>query len=243
MTTYEVNSGDSVHSLVASWPDLPERADHLVATFQDAEARRRGENRARRGLALPLASTAPARRRRRLHRAARPPGSPPTSRRWRRPSSSARSPWQKSSRAASRHCSRPRATGPGTWPSTTAGSPSASRSGIYDPCCGRTGSTISTRTSTKPCAPSSRRTWPQPTGAETGRARQAAWYLSAELLIDEDHSRLGPKEQGERERGGGEGVPGVFGARCWPSSPDFASSRRRSTGTPTTRSCCASTPP
>lgn len=35
MTTYEVESQDSRHRLLASWPDLPERANHLVATFQD----------------------------------------------------------------------------------------------------------------------------------------------------------------------------------------------------------------
>jgi hypothetical protein len=30
MTTYAVESGDGVHGLVASWPDLPERASHAV---------------------------------------------------------------------------------------------------------------------------------------------------------------------------------------------------------------------
>ena len=33
------------------------------------------------------------------------------------------------------------------------------------------------------------------TGLLTGRARQIAWYLSAELLIDEDHSRLIPNDE------------------------------------------------
>jgi len=36
-------------------------------------------------------------------------------------------------------------------------------------------------------------------GKLTGRARQAAWYLSAELLIDEDHSRLGSKTERDRD--------------------------------------------
>jgi len=35
------------------------------------------------------------------------------------------------------------------------------------------------------------------TGPLTGRARQIAWYLSAELLIDEDHSRLVPVDKGQ----------------------------------------------
>jgi hypothetical protein len=35
MTTYEVHSRDSEHILVASWPDLPERASHEVATFAE----------------------------------------------------------------------------------------------------------------------------------------------------------------------------------------------------------------
>jgi hypothetical protein len=35
MTTYEVTSDASGHNLVASWPDLPERANHPVATFQE----------------------------------------------------------------------------------------------------------------------------------------------------------------------------------------------------------------
>lgn len=34
------------------------------------------------------------------------------------------------------------------------------------------------------------------TGPLTGRARQTAWYLSAELLIDEDRSRLVPFDKG-----------------------------------------------
>jgi hypothetical protein len=41
-------------------------------------------------------------------------------------------------------------------------------------------------------------------GPLTGRARQVAWYLSAELLIDEDHSRLAtsdkPDSGGEEEK-------------------------------------------
>ena len=36
------------------------------------------------------------------------------------------------------------------------------------------------------------------TGPLTGRARQIAWYLSAELLIDEDHSRLAPIDKGDK---------------------------------------------
>jgi hypothetical protein len=36
-------------------------------------------------------------------------------------------------------------------------------------------------------------------GQLTGRARQAAWYLSAELLIDEDHSQLGSKTEQDRD--------------------------------------------
>ena len=36
-------------------------------------------------------------------------------------------------------------------------------------------------------------------GQLTGRARQAAWYLSAELLIDEDHSRLGYKSENDKD--------------------------------------------
>jgi len=35
MTTYQVDSEDGGHRLRASWPDLPERATHDVATFQD----------------------------------------------------------------------------------------------------------------------------------------------------------------------------------------------------------------
>jgi hypothetical protein len=35
MTTYELESTDESHLLLASWPDLPERASHPVATFAD----------------------------------------------------------------------------------------------------------------------------------------------------------------------------------------------------------------
>jgi hypothetical protein len=35
MTTYEVDSDEDGHHLLASWPDLPERASHPVSTFQD----------------------------------------------------------------------------------------------------------------------------------------------------------------------------------------------------------------
>jgi hypothetical protein len=38
------------------------------------------------------------------------------------------------------------------------------------------------------------------TGPLAGRARQIAWYLSAELLIDEDQSRLVAKTEGDGER-------------------------------------------
>jgi hypothetical protein len=34
-------------------------------------------------------------------------------------------------------------------------------------------------------------------GPLSGRARQIAWYLSAELLVDEDHSRLVPNAEGD----------------------------------------------
>ena len=35
MTTYEVTTDEAGHHLTASWPDLPERASHPVATFQE----------------------------------------------------------------------------------------------------------------------------------------------------------------------------------------------------------------
>jgi len=35
MTTYQVTSEGDGHQLVASWPDLPERADHPVASFKE----------------------------------------------------------------------------------------------------------------------------------------------------------------------------------------------------------------
>ena len=35
MTTYEIESEANGHRLLASWPDLPERASHTVATFQE----------------------------------------------------------------------------------------------------------------------------------------------------------------------------------------------------------------
>jgi len=35
MTTYQVTSDGDGHDLVASWPDLPERANHPVATFKE----------------------------------------------------------------------------------------------------------------------------------------------------------------------------------------------------------------
>jgi hypothetical protein len=38
------------------------------------------------------------------------------------------------------------------------------------------------------------------TGELTGRARQVAWYLSAELLIDEDHSRLVVGDSGDDDQ-------------------------------------------
>ena len=36
-------------------------------------------------------------------------------------------------------------------------------------------------------------------GKLAGRSRQAAWYLSAEILIDEDHSRLGSRAEKDRD--------------------------------------------
>ena len=35
MTTYQVTSDRDGHQLTASWPDLPERANHTVATFEE----------------------------------------------------------------------------------------------------------------------------------------------------------------------------------------------------------------
>ncbi len=35
MTTYEVTSERNGHQLIASWPDLPERAHHPVAVFKE----------------------------------------------------------------------------------------------------------------------------------------------------------------------------------------------------------------
>ena len=35
MTTYQVTSNRDGYQLIASWPDLPERADHPVGTFEE----------------------------------------------------------------------------------------------------------------------------------------------------------------------------------------------------------------
>ena len=35
MTTYQVTSDRNEHQLIASWPDLPERANHPVAVFKE----------------------------------------------------------------------------------------------------------------------------------------------------------------------------------------------------------------
>jgi len=78
------------------------------------------------------------------------------------------------------------------------------------------------------------------TGPLTGRARQIAWYLSAELLIDEDHSRLVPVDKGQE----GDERAKAFQKSLVKLLSDligFASSRPRSTGIPTTRSCCGCT--
>jgi hypothetical protein len=40
MTTYKVTSEGASHRVIASWPDLPERASHLVAEFEESKLAR-----------------------------------------------------------------------------------------------------------------------------------------------------------------------------------------------------------
>lgn len=68
MTTYELESTDESHLLLASWPDLPERASHPVATFADLKLASVSENGARSCVALPVAATGATSRRRCVRR-------------------------------------------------------------------------------------------------------------------------------------------------------------------------------
>ena len=195
MTTYEVNTGDSVHSLVASWPDLPERADHLVTTFQDVK------------LAAVARTVLGAASRYRWHRRLQlvddgvftepPPAGKPTE----LPPLATAVVLGEVAMAEELE-SRIEALLP------------ASGDGAGDVAVDDGGFTE--RVPLGNLRPLLWKDWfkhlnenehealraelevdlAAAAGAETGRARQAAWYLSVELLIDEDHSRLARKSKG-----------------------------------------------
>ena len=216
MTTYQVTSDGNEHHLIASWPDLPERASHPVATFKELK------------LATVARSVLSAASRYRWHRwvqiqdqgvfsdervepdpterpatAQLPPGSVETS---------GQPPWMPrlpttvilgDSPISDYLEARIEALIPGAGQEPAPVEPDSTgftdrvlignlRPLLWRDWCGhlRTGEhdRLAAELDAELAAT---------TGPLTGRARQIAWYLSAELLIDEDHSRLVPIDKGD----------------------------------------------
>ncbi|MGD0945589.1 MAG: hypothetical protein ABR972_15145 [Acidimicrobiales bacterium] len=198
MTTYEVESEDDGHHLLASWPDLPERASHPVATFQELKLAT---------VAKSVLSAASRYRWRRwvdlanngvlASRSREPEGaSLPTL-----PTSAVLGDPPMSAELEQRIEALIPAPGQEPEPVSVDSSGFAERVRfgnlrplLWRDWCGHLDADEHDALSAELDADLA-----STTGPLTGRARQAAWYLSAELLIDEDHSKLAPKPKGGRD--------------------------------------------
>jgi hypothetical protein len=198
MTTYEVESEDDGHHLLASWPDLPERASHPVATFQELKLAT---------VAKSVLSAASRYRWRRwvdlanngvlASRSREPEGaSLPTL-----PTSAVLGDSPMSAELEQRIEALIPAPGQEPEPVSVDSSGFAERVRfgnlrplLWRDWCGHLDADEHDALSAELDADLA-----STTGPLTGRARQAAWYLSAELLIDEDHSKLPPKPKDGRD--------------------------------------------
>ena len=216
MTTYQVTSNRNEHELIASWPDLPERANHPVAVFKELK------------LATVAKSVLNAASRYRWHRwvqlqdqgvftdervrpdpierpatAQLPPGSARTS---------GQPPWLPRLPTSVVLGDAPISDYLQTRIEALIPGPDQEPAPVETDSAGFT-----ERVSIGNLRPLLWRDWcshlqtaehdglaaeldselAAMTGPLTGRARQTAWYLSAELLIDEDRSRLVPFDKGD----------------------------------------------
>jgi hypothetical protein len=197
MTTYEVESEGGVHSLFASWPDLPERARHPVATLQDLKLAAVAKS------VLNAASRYRWRRRVQLVDegvfselgAAGPADLPVLATSVVLGDSPLRTELEARLKALTEdpdHDGEAAHIGSGGFVERV-------RFGQLGPLLWRDWCTHLTAAEHDQLAAELEADLAATTGLLTGRARQLAWYLSAELLIDEDHSRLGAGNGDERD--------------------------------------------
>ena len=215
MTTYQVTSDRDGHQLTASWPDLPERANHPVATFEELK------------LAIVARSVFNAASRYRWHRWVQLQNQgifteervepEPTE-----PRAAAQPP--KGTARAARLPSLPRLPTSVVLGDSPMGDYLAARIEALVPAAGQEpappeadSAGFTDRVPIGNLRPLLWRDWcshlrtgehdqlaaeldaelAAMTDPLTGRGRQIAWYLSAELLIDEDRSRLVPFDKGD----------------------------------------------
>ncbi len=215
MTTYQVTSDGAGHQLTASWPDLPERANHPVATFEELK------------LATVARSVLNAASRYRWHRWVELQGQgifteerlgpDPAD-----PLAGAQPP--KGAVMSARLASLPRLPTDVILGDSPMNEYLAARIEALLPAAGQEPAPpeadpagFTDRVPIGNLRPLLWRDWcahlraaehdrlaaeldaelAAMTDPLTGRGRQIAWYLSAELLIDEDHSRLVPFEKGD----------------------------------------------
>jgi len=197
MTTYEVDSRESRHGLVASWPDLPERASQLVATFEELKLAAVAKS--------VLGAASRYRWRRRLQQLDEgvftdQSRSPEVAELPALPTEvvlgEAAMPEYLERRIeallpAPGH--EPEELGGGTGEFSERVQLGNLRPLLWKDWCShlQPDEHVALRAELEADLEAT-------TGAHTGRARQAAWYLSAELLIDEDHSRLARNGKGTR---------------------------------------------
>ncbi|MGA3351691.1 MAG: hypothetical protein ABSD85_00690 [Acidimicrobiales bacterium] len=197
MTTYEVDSEHGTHQLLASWPDLPERASHRVAVFQEqklASVARSVLNAAsryrwRRFIQLLDAGVYPG-------QAASEPMGPPV---------------LATSAVLGEVPMGPELQGrieelvpaPGQAPEPArvdqGGFTERVRVGNLGPLLWRDWYRHLSAEEREALSAELDADLAATTGRFVERARQAAWYLSAEMLIDEDHSRLATAGKAEED--------------------------------------------
>ena len=215
MTTYQVTSDRDSHQLTASWPDLPEWANHPVASFEELKLATVSEERAQRRFPLPLAPVGPTSEPGHLHRGTGRAGSNgvPGARTATERHGEVH-PAPVAAGVADRCDPRRDADGRPPRGQIEALVPAAGQ----EPAPAQTDSAgFTERIPVGNLRPLLWRDWcSHLTAAEhdrlaaeldaeltamtdplTGRGRQIAWYLSAEILIDEDHSRLAPFDKGD----------------------------------------------
>jgi hypothetical protein len=197
MTTYDVQSSDGDHKLVASWPDLPERANHAVARFEELK------------LASAARSVLGAASRYRWHRliqlldAGVLPGQPaaqPTE-----------LPELATGAVLGDQAMSPELRGtlerlipnkdqtPAPAAVDQGGFSERVRLGNLGPLLWADWQRHLSVEEHEALSAELDADLNATTGPLVDRARQAAWYLSAELLIDEDHSRLASSSEGDAQ--------------------------------------------